>query len=941
MSHEEMSDPSSPPAEAITSLPSDRPSAAGANTPNNEARCTPPDEDEPVLAEEPGRESTTAWQHGPLPERIGSYKILGVLGQGGMGVVYLAEQEKPRRQVALKVIRPEKVSPAMLRRFEYEGELLARLQHPGIAQIFEAGMAPSEQGRQPFFAMEYIKGQSLLAYARAKHLDVRQRLALFIKVCEAVEHAHQRGIIHRDLKPGNLLVDETGQPKLLDLGVARMTEAEANAKPQTFMGQLVGTLDYMSPEQATANPNDLDTRADVYSQGVLFYQLLSGKLPYPVKGKAIPEAVRIICEEEPAPLGSHDKAFRGDLQTIAAKALEKDRARRYQSAADLARDIERYLHDEPILARRPSKWYQFRKFARRNKALVTGLCVILVLLVGGIIGTTSGWVRAREAEQERSRELANSAAYAARLAAQRGDWEKALENYTRAIELGHEDEIGLRLGRLDCWIALAQFEPFKKELDGLGQRRDLGKYEGKVLLRRAGVALFEGDAGQGDGMELLRQAEAKGLGPADQAFVQAIKAETAPEVVKHLKRTVELDPFHRQAYDGLLLMLLLLGRTDEAREVTAQAKLVIPNSTTLKQLEVLLHAMRGDLATAEKLTKGVPSNMTEPTRLLAELCYCICQEDFHWGGPSAQRGQALQPKFLMFPDLLSQLWGGKGGGDWGDIQVLKLPFMKGFDNAFFWRELKAGNKLAVLSLFDKEKLAEMFGVIAQTFPEGTYHYLHGVMLQQAGRLEKAEQAYHTVAQLPAFAKCQRKALYEAIKLQHHLANFNEKGVWQVRPAYRDKAIANLRRLAQRGGLPSCAPAWATSEMAQIAILSKEPSLALSLIQNWEERTPQDLKNLIGLSNMMGEFTLALDLLQDWQKRSPLDLDLLRQRAQVEWSLGAYQQARQSALAVLKKQPTDTSAIRTYNLATQYLKNLSPLVKNAPELLSKMPTPLEK
>ena len=215
-----------------------------------------------------------------LPSTIGRYRILRLLGEGGMGVVYEAEQEQPRRTVALKVIKSGLGDPTLVRRFEQEARALGRLQHPGIAQIYEAGTAENGCGPQPYFAMEFIRGRPLLEYAHAQRLNTGQRLELTARICEAVHHAHQRGIIHRDLKPGNILVDETGQPKILDFGVARATDSDAHVTRQTDLGQLVGTLAYMSPEQVLADPMDLDTRSDVYALGVILYELLTGRKPY-------------------------------------------------------------------------------------------------------------------------------------------------------------------------------------------------------------------------------------------------------------------------------------------------------------------------------------------------------------------------------------------------------------------------------------------------------------------------------------------------------------------------------------------------------------------------------------------------------------------------------------------------------------------------------------
>jgi WD40 repeat protein/predicted Ser/Thr protein kinase len=321
--------------------------------------------------------------------RIGRYRIMQVLGEGGMGTVYEAEQDNPRRTVALKVIRPGLVKPALLRRFAREAQILGRLHHPGIAQIHEAGMA--EDG-QPFFAMEFVRGLPLDEYARGHGLDAAGRLDLLTRVCEAVQHAHDCGIIHRDLKPSNILVDETGQPRVLDFGVARAADpGTLTSASVTGTAQLVGTPGYMSPEQVVADPGALDCRSDVYTLGVILYELLAGRPPYIVEGLPLTEVARVIREQEPARLGSIDPGLRGDVETIVARALEKDPARRYPSAAELAADIRRHLGGEPIRARRVGAAERLWLWARRRPALATAYALTALALLLGSGGGLAVW----------------------------------------------------------------------------------------------------------------------------------------------------------------------------------------------------------------------------------------------------------------------------------------------------------------------------------------------------------------------------------------------------------------------------------------------------------------------------------------------------------------------------------------------------------------------
>lgn len=335
-------------------------------------------------------------------EFIGPYRILGVLGEGGMGTVYKAEQKNPQRIVALKMIRLAMMSVTVRRRFELESEALGRLQHPGIAQIYDAGTSGNGAGAQPYFAMEFIHGRPLLAYAAEPSpgttaLTSRGRLELMAKVCDAVNHAHQRGILHRDLKPGNILVDESGQPKVVDFGVACILDSDSQATRQTDLGQLIGTLDYMSPEQTLGDPLDMDVRSDIYSLGVILYELLAGKLPYETKQLALPELVRVIREDDPEPLSAIQRGYRGDIETIVEKALEKDKERRYASAAELADDIRRHLADEPILAMPASAAYRAAKFSRRYRTGLVSVGLFILLILGfGIVMAMLAAKTARE-----------------------------------------------------------------------------------------------------------------------------------------------------------------------------------------------------------------------------------------------------------------------------------------------------------------------------------------------------------------------------------------------------------------------------------------------------------------------------------------------------------------------------------------------------------------
>ena len=365
----------------------------------------------------------------PITEKpgtqIGPYKLLQKVGEGGMGVVYMAEQKEPvKRRVALKIIKPGMDTRQVIARFEAERQALAMMDHPNIAKVLDAGQTSS--GR-PYFVMELVNGISVTQYCDEQHLTPKERLELFVPICQAVQHAHQKGVIHRDLKPSNILValyDGQAVPKVIDFGVAKATSQTLTEKTMfTQLGQVVGTLEYMSPEQAERNQLDVDTRSDVYSLGVVLYELLTGDTPFDrqrLRSAAFDEMLRIIREEvpskpsakvsssqslpsiaanrriEPARLSS---TIRGDLDWIVMRALEKDRLRRYDTASAFSEDIVRYLGDEAVLARSPSPLYRFRKFARRNRALMTTATSVTLALFISLIGIFWQLARVKRAEQ--------------------------------------------------------------------------------------------------------------------------------------------------------------------------------------------------------------------------------------------------------------------------------------------------------------------------------------------------------------------------------------------------------------------------------------------------------------------------------------------------------------------------------------------------------------
>jgi serine/threonine protein kinase/tetratricopeptide (TPR) repeat protein len=560
-----------------------------------------------------GEPATVQERSGESPgTQIGPYQLLEQIGEGGFGVVFLAEQQQPvRRKVALKVVKPGMDTRQVIARFEAERQALALMDHPHIARVLDGGETTS--GR-PYFVMELFRGVPLTRYCDEHRLTPRERLALFMPVCQAVQHAHQKGVIHRDLKPNNVLVAiAEGQPvpKVIDFGVAKALREQLTERTLvTGLGAIVGTLEYMSPEQSEFGASDVDTRADIYSLGVLLYELLTGTTPLTkqrLKDAALTDLLRSIREEEPpkpsvrlseAKEGLASvavrrgkeparliKEVRGDLDWVVMKCLDKDRTRRYETASGLARDIARYLHDEPVEASPPSAVYKLRKFARRNCVLLGVTAAFAALLAGAAVVSTWLAVRATLAEQTASRERDNAVAEK-----ERADEKAAIAQAVNAFlqqdllgqaDIGNQPEAGAR----DRNITVRQL------LDRAA-RRIKDKFQGQELTEAA-IRLTLGDA-------YLALGEFR-------------------EAQKHYDRSFrlrkqELGPGHADTLTGMSKLAGLYyarGRYAAAQRLyqevldARRARLGAAHPDTLQSMNDLgsLHCDRGNFDAAEKLLK--------------------------------------------------------------------------------------------------------------------------------------------------------------------------------------------------------------------------------------------------------------------------------------------------------------------------------------------------
>jgi serine/threonine protein kinase len=551
--------------------------------------------------------------------RLGPYKLLQKIGEGGMGTVWMAEQQEPvRRLVALKVIKAGMDSAQVVARFEAERQALALMDHPNIAKVFDGGTTSS--GR-PYFVMELVKGTPITKYCDEHRLTLRQRLELFVPVCQALQHAHQKGILHRDVKPSNVLVapyDGRPVPKVIDFGVAKAAGQRLTERTLfTEFGAVVGTVEYMSPEQAELNNQDIDTRSDLYSLGVLLYELLTGTTPLTkqrLQQVAFLEMLRLIREEEPPKPSTRlsdskeslpalsaqrqteptklTKLVRGELDWIVMKALEKDRCRRYETANGLARDLERYLANEAVEACPPRAGYRLRKFVRRNRLQVAAAGLVLLALLAGMAGMTVGLVQANAARRDALAAAGRETAERERAEAARAD-AQAREADANAVVRFVEDHV------------FAAARP-KGQGGGLGQ---------DVSLRAALIA----------GLPALA------TGFADQPAVEARLRMTLGATLHHLgDDTLAVEQFRRarailgerrgpdhpdalRAASDLATSLHAVGREADAlrlrEEVLAARRRVLgpDHPDTLKSMSELAVSFetRGDRAEARKLHEEV------------------------------------------------------------------------------------------------------------------------------------------------------------------------------------------------------------------------------------------------------------------------------------------------------------------------------------------------
>jgi len=529
-----------------------------------------------------------------IGEQIGRYKLLRILGEGGFGIVYLAEQQRPmKRQVALKIIKPGMDSAQVIRRFEAERQALALLDHPNVAHVYDAGA--TDAGR-PYFVMEYVKGVPITEHCDRQKLTIEERLKLFVKVCEAIQHAHQKGIIHRDIKPSNIQVCIQGEqvvPKVIDFGVAKaLSQPLTERTLVTEQGQILGTPEYISPEQAEMTNQDIDTRSDIYSLGVLLYELLTGTLPFEsqtLRKGSLEQMRQVIREAEPrtpstrvssldaeastklakccqSDADSLRRKLRGDLDWITLKAMEKDRIRRYQTAHALAEDIERHLKHEPVLAGPPSTTYRLKKLIQRHRSQAIGTAVAGILLA--VIAVISVlYIRAANRSKEaESLEHANILSKAMEYRS-KGQFEEALAQVETILDSEH---VGPEARLLRAQIVLKVQGPTEaiRLLEELTKERDEIAWQAHFLLARIYLETDPADPNDIPGYQLKgkyhQQEGEKLFSESPEAYYnRSMMAGTVNTILESLDKALELDPGHYDSLEARALANYALRKYDD------------------------------------------------------------------------------------------------------------------------------------------------------------------------------------------------------------------------------------------------------------------------------------------------------------------------------------------------------------------------------------------
>jgi tRNA A-37 threonylcarbamoyl transferase component Bud32/tetratricopeptide (TPR) repeat protein len=858
--------------------------------------------------------------------RFGDYELLELIAHGGMGVVYKARHLKLNRIVALKMILAGRLaSPETIRRFHTEAQAAARLDHPGIVPIYEVG----EQDGQPFLALAFIDGGSLAARVKEGPLPPREAADLVRQIAEAVACAHAAGIIHRDLKPGNILLmlpaDSTAaKPKVADFGLAKLATEPGTEQTQT--GQVMGTPSFMPPEQASGRTAEIGPAADIYALGAILYCLLTGRPPF--QAASTVETLRLVMEREPVAPRLLNPGVPRDLETICGKCLQKEPRKRYESAAGLAADLQRYLDGRPIIARPAGAMERATKWIRRNP-LAASLIAALTL---GLIGTTAAGLAAvrqrdraiiaeRDKTAEQRQRLIDTHLASARLAMQRGAWNDALTAFERAEADGFTLTVPLRLDRVRCHVFLAQAAAAQRQLDELASRSDLGE-------EAALVALFRGDLMMGvdsaQGEQLLQRALAGKLPAAEIWYARGLISRKTGEALDYFRKAVEADRFHREARGFVGLLLLLLGRHDEARDWLAQTELLFPDDPQVQLLLAMCHEQRLDAAAAaphwQHAASAVPA---DDIKLLRSLIGLLPKLRPILEQSAGIADKADVAKSFVAVMAFNQLRSSSGriarlaepvrdeAGLIRQAPILRLPLALEPLRRFLTKvssdvdAARSGRDPTAELIRDERKLADFAQLVDDT-GEGLSRYYYGQILFERAmahlsgsrenqalfvpRMREAARAFDQARRMPGFVDARALALHQYIVA---VAMLGEPTRPQSDPETRANAAREIREFMRHG------------------------------------KIPMPLRDIyLKAARNAGDWNLVREIIDDWDRQSPNRPEALRARAKYELLAGAPGSAAVAARDCLKQNPSDVEATKLLREALDKLKSLFPELAQA-------------
>lgn len=754
-----------------------------------------------------------------LSGMLGDYEFVRLLGRGAFGAVYLAQDTKLNRSVALKIPRNDRAQRrANIDAMMSEARMAAQLKHPNIVAVFEAGEIESVC----YIATDYVPGRTLRNLIDTESLSEREVVKLLRKIAVALHHAHAKGIFHRDVKPANILIDEQGEPHVADFGLARWDALNDTGKRKTRLG----TPAYMSPEQAQGESHLADARSDLWSVGVMMFEMLSGQRPF--KGNA-KEVMRSVCDSDAPALRAKQPAAPLDLEAICGKCLARDPELRYPSCQHLADDLIRWLEHRPVQARPVGVVTRASLWCRRQPLLAAILLIVASLLIWSTTATMQSLraeVRNAELEREtarrdrerRERDIRNSFYQDAVNAAQTGNWSVVAEKARRALDAEHPEQVELMLMRTRAFTNLLKPKLFREELKRVAALPDQGRFRGEVLLLQAEVAMLEGNARVAK--ELYDNALAAGLTASQERYVLGLRARTVPEAISHFKAAIADDPYFVQAWTFLCLEQTFLGAREEARKNCNIAHGRFPQNPAFIWLLAIIDTCEGNEQSAAEHLAWLKQHAGENFFQASELTLDLIREA-HKIVKLDQKLDSMK-SLTLSAQILAMI------GRTSDQQLVGLPLPTRLKEDFAAMMVAAPGYLSGLN---RQGMEAVLIQMIETRPEATHMLMHGVILVLQGREREAAEIFTRATEAPSlFPESNRVALTLACLTSSAVRNEPDD------PAARHALAWSFAQ--QRIALGELA-LWEAKPLALSAFLAEEYEMAKLIASEQLEKTPGD------------------------------------------------------------------------------------------------------